>query len=152
MSANNTAILNALTTAVLTSISDDVLQAEIKRRGLNVSDSLQSTLDYVAREVAAYKDGGTQGRLVEIAQLIPDDLLWQAIEDNDGIGAKWANENPIEALEHIDEGDLEDYISQWVRDNMSEVVSNMDMDSLMNELTRHQKCDLLVALAQAADF
>ena len=178
MDANNTKMINALTATVLanvtdyditcevsrrglnldiTTLKDDDLVNELCRRGLKLTVNLEDVLGYVAEGRAKWVNNGCpidvmSTELMRIASALPDVMLWEAIADKDGIGSKWASENPSEALAHIDECDLEDHCREWVSDNMSEVMEWIDLDLVVDELTREQKSQLLVALANEARF
>lgn len=123
-------------------LSDDALLEELKNRGqLHVALMPNDTL---MREV--------ESRLQEERIPDADGWLWHHIVDKDGCGEKWVAENSSEALYLVDESDKEDFAREWIGNNMSEAVGEMDMDSLVAELTRAQKRNLLVALAGEADF
>ena len=174
MDANNTKMINALTATVLANVTDYDITCEITRRGLNLDITTLSDDDLVnelcrrglkltvnLEDVLGFLDDCTVAEsFAEVAKHLPsvfhakksDHELWQMIVEKDDVGAKWANENPSEALAHIDECDLEDHCREWVSNNMSEVMEWVDLDLVVDELTREQKSQLLVALANEARF
>lgn len=162
---DNAKMINALTAAVLANASDDAIRDEVLLRKtvlpVRVTDMLAFLDDCNVAETFAevvkrlptdllLEEVTTRGH--ELNKKMSDVALWERIEDKDGIGAKWANENPSEALENIDEGDLEFHCREWVSENMSEVMEWIDMDLVVDELTRDQKSQLLVSLANEARF
>lgn len=152
-------MIKALASAVLANVSDDDLRKEATLRKL-VTDTTALTDYDITCEITR------RGLNLDISSLTTETLweelknrgatydadLWELIADKDGIGSKWASENPSAALGSLDTCDIEDHCREWVSENMSEVMEWIDMDLVVDELTRDQKSQLLVALANEARF